>query len=581
MCIVGLALVFPSCDSSSPVDNTNNTSVDAYLASLPHWDEFCPPGVEHDATQVGDPVDEDPVTVDVDALGDTEAGNYTIEDVTYACQTKTYSLAQNPEKIVIFDPDGGVLYAGALIQGKNHANGSGSIQPLSIAQRAPVRVSIPELPTGDNFRLIVPNQATVAAAKGEMIGNAMADGLATPSSIDFKVANFHSEQQWGLDARVSGRYLKFRASASGSYEETAATTTIAAQFYQKMFTVVVEAPQSPGSFFSDDFTPALLQDQIDLGRIGPDNIPVYVASVVYGRMMMFSMTSTASAEEMEGTITAAYNGIEGDINASLTARQRNILVNSQMSITSIGGPAQATIDAIKSGNWKDYFTEECLLSEAVPISYTLRNLGDDSIAAVTETTTYNIRECTAGSGTFSFGGDGEANYIRPTVPPPARYEEFNFLYQLSDGDCDFHGYPVTHFIVLQPQVDERTIRLVPDQDLNYGSLAVAYREGDSSGGGLLLDALLFTAPPGWRIARVQGMSPADWMSYAGTSQLGTALRDINNYFTICGIWKARLIGDLVGDDFVDCTIPAGKTPTGIFALTIEETQVELECIDCN
>jgi hypothetical protein len=72
---------------------------------------------------------------------------------------------------------------------------------------------------------------------------------------------------------------------------------LTAYFVQRMFSVSMVLPQTPGEVFSDAFTSQKLQEQIDHGRIGDDNLPVYVSSVAYGRILMFSFTSTASLVE--------------------------------------------------------------------------------------------------------------------------------------------------------------------------------------------------------------------------------------------------------------------------------------------
>jgi hypothetical protein len=149
---------------------------------------------------------------------------------------------------------------------------------------------------------------------------------------------------------LSGRYLGYEASASGSIDRNVSETTITGQFYQRMYEVVVEPPQSPGDFFSKGFTQARLQQQVDQGRIGPDNLPVYVSNIVYGRMMMFSLTSTASAEAIRATMQAGYESIGGSAGASLDAQKKKILEESKIKVTSIGGDAEATRAVIRSGD---------------------------------------------------------------------------------------------------------------------------------------------------------------------------------------------------------------------------------------
>lgn len=402
-----LLFLLSSCSDNGtsvnpPIDTEDVTK---YLEELPSWDQFSPRGQAQPPTPIGDPETEDDVILDVEVINE-DGSVELLENVTYTCQTQPFTLTNNPQQIAMYSPDRDILYAAGLIQGKSHRDGLGSILGLPIAERAPINVSIPGLANDDNFRTVErPNQASVDQAIGSMIGGATASGLSTPSSISFKMETFHSERQSALQMDLSGNYLGFEGSASGSIDKNQSETTITAQFYQKMFDVVVEAPQSPGEFFSEDFTEAKLQQQINQGRIGPDNLPVYVSNIVYGRMMMFSITSTASESDIRATMQAGYNGIGGNVNANLSAQQQAILQESKIKITSIGGDAEATLSMIRSGDWSQYFTNNAPLSSAAPMSYTFRNLGDGSIAGVTETTQYNIRTCTAVQstpGTFNF-----------------------------------------------------------------------------------------------------------------------------------------------------------------------------------
>jgi hypothetical protein len=408
--MTALAVVACSGEEGGITDPTpdpgTGVEVNTYLGTLPSWTQYTADVTMPDqpATPAGPAVAAGEETVNVEQI--EEDGSVTVlPDVLYQCQEQPYTLASNPEDMVMYNPDVELLWPGALVQGKSRKE-LGSLLGLTIAERTPIRVSIPDFATGDNFREVaLPNQATVSQARGEIVGNAVATGLSTPSSIAFEMETYHSEQSFGLSVGVSGRYLGFSASATGDFSRNASETTVTAHFYQRMYEVVVAPPQTPGAFFSSDFTDAKLQEQVGLGRIGPDNIPIYVSNVVYGRMMMFSFTSSASEQEIRGTLQAAYNSIGGSASGSLSTKQEKILQSAKIAVTTRGGDAQDILDVIRSGDWSQYFTDEAELSEAAPLTYTFRNLGDGSIAGRTESTEYSIRECTAipaTPGTFSF-----------------------------------------------------------------------------------------------------------------------------------------------------------------------------------
>jgi len=402
-----------SATGPDPTPAETGPEVEDFLASLPSWGQFTADvnGPDQAPAPTGDA---QPVGVDTVAVKEYEDdGSVTvIPDVVYQCQETPYSMTENPERIVMYNPDVDVLWPGSLIQGRSRKE-LGSLLGLTIAERAPIQVSIPAFATSDNFRDVEqPGQATVSSAVGSIIGNATETGLSAPSTITFRMETYHSDESFGLSASLSGNYLGFSAAASGDFSRDASETTITAHFYQRMFEVVVAPPQTPGAFFSADFTQDRLQEQIDLGRMGPDNIPVYVSNVVYGRMMMFSMTSSASETDIRATIQAAYETIGAGVEASLSTRQQKILSESKIAVTSLGGNAQATLDVIRSGDWSAYFTDEAPLSSAAPLSYTFKNLGDGSIAGVTESTNYNIRECQAIPAT-----PGTFAYLDPQVEP--------------------------------------------------------------------------------------------------------------------------------------------------------------------
>ncbi len=384
------ALLVFSC-KKEPVEP--NMAVPDFFKSLPTWEAFADNAPEQNPMPTGQAGQTTTETLDVPQI--QEDGSIdTLYNVTYTCEQIPYSLTKNPEQIVMYSPDVEILWPGALIQGKSHKNQVGSLLGLVIQERDSINVSIPSLATGDNFRRVKPNQAVVASAIGDMVGSATLNNLATPSSISFKMESYHNEKQMALGMKLSGKYLGFSGSASGNFDQNKSETTVTVQFYQKMYEVVVAPPQTPADFFSEDFTPEKLQQQVSLGRMGPDNLPVYVSNVVYGRMMMFSLTSTASETEIRAMLNLAYNGIGGNVKSSMNLKQKTILEQSKIAITSLGGDAQATLDMIRSGNWKDYFTNTAPLTSAAPLSYTFRNLGDGSIAHIVETDEYSISSCT-------------------------------------------------------------------------------------------------------------------------------------------------------------------------------------------
>ncbi len=353
--------------------------VESYLQALPDWKDFSP-------------TDQDQAP---HAVGTAKTSETTIGTTRYVCSTTPFETQRTPRELVMYSPNVEILWPGSLLQGKSYRDGEGmnALLALTIAERTPIKVSIPALKTADNFREVIPDQATVSQAIGAMVGNATAADLATPSTSTFTMEQFDSEQQFALAMSLSGRYLGFSAKASASYDRTAKETTVVVHFAEKMFEVVVAPPQTPGAFFSADFTQAKLDAQVALGRIGPDNLPIYVSNVVYGRMFTFTLTSTSTAQEIRAALQAAYSFGAGKVSGTLDSKYSSLIQNSKIAVTSLGGAAEATLAVIKSGDWRTYFSAPSKLSTATPLSYTFRSLGDGAVALVTETASYARTEC--------------------------------------------------------------------------------------------------------------------------------------------------------------------------------------------
>jgi len=363
-------------DTTAP-DVPEPADVDEFMKMMPAWEVYSPPQPDANV-QVSDPV----ATVE------------TFDGVDYDCTTTQYSLTDTPEDIVIFNPDAEVMWLGGLLQGDGYARGLGSLQELPIRQRAPVKVFIDLLTENTTVTVEDPDASSVGSAIGGLIQAATDAGHQAGSSIFFDQKRTHSLRQATLELGISANYLGTRVESELSYEQQVTTNTLTAYFVQRMFTVSMVLPQTPSEVFSDAFTRTRLEEQINAGAMGPDNPPTYISSIVYGRMFMLTMTSTRSYEEMEAALRASRESIgEGSIEGS----HLEVLQESTLRVSTVGGVDDGVEALIRSGQLADYFTADAPLTSARPLSYTVRNLGDNSIAKVSETTVYNLTECNAQS----------------------------------------------------------------------------------------------------------------------------------------------------------------------------------------
>lgn len=370
---------------------------------LPSWTEFAPPLADVAPAPAGAPTAREERGV-LKRIDDTGA---TIEtpDVTFSCTEQTYNFVDNPDKAMSFNIDETVIWPGSLVQGKSHRDGQsiGALLQLPIVERAPLSLTLSFNNANNTQVVAAPAFGTVSSALGAMIGGAQAEGLATASNIVYESSTYSSERQAALAFKVSGRYMAFEASASGGISRTTTTNTVAAQFMQQMYVAGVTQPPTPEAFFSDAFTPTKYREQETLGRIGAINPPLYVSRIGYGRMMVFTMTANADANEIAAALSAAYGvtGV-GEVEASLSAKHRQILSSAEIRITQVGGDQANALNAIKSGRLADYFTDVAPLTSAAPIWFELKSLTGE-VAMVSEAGTYTESTCVPQlPGTFDF-----------------------------------------------------------------------------------------------------------------------------------------------------------------------------------
>jgi hypothetical protein len=339
--------------------------VDEYLLDLPAWSDFCPLLENKD-----------------EEYEPTEA--FSCEDKMIETTTPC-SITRTPEDIVTYSAGSEILYLGSLIQGEGYMGGLGSIQQLPIYQRAPLSINI-SFSMGDNERTVEnPSLTTVNQAIGELVENAQGEGHNAGSSISFKQITTHSVNHTALSLGLSAKYMTAKVQTDLEWEQTKESTTVSAYFIQKMFTTSMQLPQRPMDVFSSDFTKEILDEQVAMGRIGPDNLPVYVSNIVWGRMMLLTMTSSFDETKMKAALNASYSGISGNV----SAEHLETLEESEIQLVTIGGNAEDALALLRSGQLGDFFQSDAPLTTAVPISYTLRNLSDNRVAKVSEVTNYN------------------------------------------------------------------------------------------------------------------------------------------------------------------------------------------------
>ena len=374
---------------------TGTSSVDSYLASLPGWP---PPKPDSNAPVAGAPAPPPNYVTGTDG-------------VQYACTTTQWSLTSTPTQIVTFNPNVDVLWPGALLQGGPYQKGQ--LIGLPITQRAPLVISIPTLLSANNSQLVPnPTVASTGTAVGSIINAAITGGVEASSSVSYTQTEAHSTSQVSLALGFSADFVGGNLSAQLNLSQSADLNTVVGYFVQSMFTVTVPQPEQPGDLFQG-LTQETLNQLTAKGAVGPTNLPLYVASIVYGRIMMFSITSARSTQEIEAALAAEFHGLVAS--GSVQTKYMSLINDSSTSfrVVTVGGSAANAEALINTGDPSKFFDSNPAISTGVPISYVVRNLSDNSIAGVSQTTDYAVKTCeaTATNGANYYVVDNQATAI--------------------------------------------------------------------------------------------------------------------------------------------------------------------------
>ena len=403
---VSLLIFTQACDQKEPanppvgIDSNGGgllklNNVDNYFLELAQWQDLSKPVPDDPGTAKGDPK--------------------TTTEGSYECTNQEYSLAKTPDAIVAFDNSSANLWPGSLVQGARYLDGY--FEAVPIAEQAPIALTI-NLSIPEPFVNVTnPSKQTMQNAIATLVGRAKDTPLPAEASYHFK--EVYSLEQLLLDFNLSAKYMSQNAKASLKVDNKVETKTVSAYFVQTMFTVTVPTPRTPSSYFVD-VTMEDIEDQEAQGRIGRTNPPLYVESVSYGRVLLFTLTSKASTSDIQAALDYSYKG-GADIDAKTKAHYNNILSSAEINVVPYGGPYAEAAKLIRSANIKDYFSNTAPpLTTAVPISYKLNTLARSTTAAISETTTYTQQDCHLkqaavikknGTFTLQYVGGGDNRYL--------------------------------------------------------------------------------------------------------------------------------------------------------------------------
>ena len=381
-----ILLAFTGCSSDDPAapgleQPVNPATVNDYVQSLPTW-------------EVPDDTEEEPVLVE-------EAEEFN-GSAYVRCETVEYDRKQNFDNLIAVGANATALKPGMLVQGRGVRDGALSVIGLA---RSPIAISIDLALEAPSRRIEAPSSATIQDAVASLQRDAdtrLGNLDVIPAQISFQAKEAYSFEQAMMDAGISVKYSAVLSSGSvGSsirQSSTSETHTVIVKIFQPMYTISFADDEiaEPAGFFSDTVTESDFQRQIKLGTMGPDNQPCYVQSVTYGRMVVYSATSSEveSAEELKLAVQGTYGFYSGS--ANYDESKAGIVRNSSIEVQIFGGTQEdgtAAIAAILRDGDYGAFLRPVPATTAVPLSYRINDLKNRTAAVIGDATKYSIQSC--------------------------------------------------------------------------------------------------------------------------------------------------------------------------------------------
>jgi hypothetical protein len=323
----------------------------------------------------------------------------------FDCRIVEHDIVEKREEILNFDSGAEYVKPGVMLVGNDFL--AGQLSPIPLPRAAiTLSINVPGVTTA-KVRVEDPNvgniQQGIATLQAEAQKAASGSYAAQLSYEQHSVQSVEEmAYKLGVSASFDGLFANGAFSAKFSNEDKVEKYTVVSKLLQQMYTITF----AQDSFVTarDFFSTSLSREQLDTaeenGFLARDNVPVFIGSVTYGRMVVFTATSTQASSEKELASSLQASGATWSASAELTASEKEFLSTLDIEVLAVGGNQAQVSNAIKTGNWSELYAGADILN-SVPLRYTVHALtGVRPIAAIGDTTSYSAADCEAVQGWY-------------------------------------------------------------------------------------------------------------------------------------------------------------------------------------
>ncbi len=308
----------------------------------------------------------------------------------YSCTTQNLKETRQFDRIVAYAANSDSMYPGSIVSADSVLTG---LFTQIVMPRAPatISVSLENLAGGKTAVIAEPSLSAYRDALAGILDSEITGS--TPANLYSEIEEVHTKEQLDMALGVQASWGLGVASLKTSFDfsKTDTRSRYVVKYTQAYYTVDLDAPANPSALFAPATTLAEVQEKMDETRP-----PVYVSSVTYGRMVLFTFESEYSATEMGAALEFAYSG-GVDVKGDVSITYKDMISKSKITAFILGGDAGAAVKTIDSYEALVAFIKSggnySKNSPGAPIAYKLSYLKDNSPARMSFTTDYEVKDC--------------------------------------------------------------------------------------------------------------------------------------------------------------------------------------------
>lgn len=312
------------------------------------------------------------------------------------CTRTTRNLSRNFDEIAILQPTRGAIYPGALLFADNELV-NGSPRPLNDLPRAPLnlRLDLPGLQNNGKFTIDDPTEDNVQNAVNEALKSwnnspNFRNGYLNQSLSTSNSTVAYSSDQLPLSLGFNANWAQGAVSAQFKYASNSEKNIVVVAFKQVFYTVTFDAPDTPEGFFDSSVTAENAKNVFSSA-----NVPAYISSVNYGRIIMLRMETDKNIGANEAEAALQYAAGLVKVVGDTKTKYDNILSNSTITVVTIGANAEVETANVSASNLMPIIKNAVYSksNQGLPISYTVKFLKDNAVARVGANTDYSAIDC--------------------------------------------------------------------------------------------------------------------------------------------------------------------------------------------